>query len=91
MATIWIPSQLRGLCGGTDRLDLPADTLDELFRAVDKRCPGFYDRVVEDGRVRGELAVAIDSEAMAYPLFQALTAHADVAIVPAIGGGSLQP
>lgn len=89
MAEIWIPTQLRGLCGGTDRLQVDAQTLDDLLRAVDARCPGFYARVVEDGHVRGELAVAINGEAMAYPLGEPIPAGAEVAIVPAIGGGAV--
>lgn len=84
---IWIPTQLRGLCGGTDRLRVAAQTLGELLHAVDGRCPGFYDRVVEGGQVRGELAIAINGEAMAYPLHEPLRPGAEVAIVPAIGGG----
>ena len=87
MATVYVPTLFRDLCAGATRLDLPADTLDALLRAIDLRCPGFYSKVVEDGRIRPELAVAIDGEAARYALWEPIAATADVTIVPAIGGG----
>jgi molybdopterin converting factor small subunit len=87
MAKVSVPTLLRPLCDGRRTLEVPASTLEQLLRALDVECPGFYDRVVEDGAVRPELAVAIDSEAAAYPLFEPLRPDAEVTIVPAIGGG----
>lgn len=87
MAIVFVPTLLRPLCDGASRLELPAATLAELLRRLDERCPGFFDRVVENGRVRPELAVAIDGEAMSYPLTEPLRPDADVTILPAIGGG----
>lgn len=87
MAIVFVPAPLRGLCAGADRLDVPATTLGELFDEMDRRCPGFLDRVVGDGRVRPELAIAIDGEAGLYALQQPLRPAAEVAIIPAIGGG----
>ena len=88
MAIVHIPTTFRTLCAGLGRVDVAAATLGELLRALDGQCPGFYARVVEDGRVRPELAVAIDGEAMNYPLHEPLRPDADVTIVPAIGGGA---
>ena len=72
MATVWIPSLLRPLCDNQSKLDVPAETLEALLRGLDAACPGFYDRVVENGRLRPELAVAIDGEAHSYPLHERL-------------------
>ncbi len=88
MATVWIPSLLRPLCDNQSKLDVPAETLEALLRGLDAACPGFYDRVVENGRLRPELAVAIDGEAHSYPLHERLRPQADIAIVPSIGGGA---
>lgn len=88
MASVYIPAPLRDLCAGASRLELTASTLDQLLRALDERCPGFYARIVEDGAIRPELAVAIDGEAANYPLGERLHAAADVTIVPAISGGA---
>ncbi len=88
METVWIPSLLRPLCDNQSKLDVPAETLEALLRGLDAACPGFYDRVVENGRLRPELAVAIDGEAHSYPLHERLRPQADIAIVPSIGGGA---
>lgn len=87
MATAWIPALLRPLCGGDAKVEVEASTLDELLRALDEKCAGLYDRVVENGRLRPELAVAIDGEAESFPLWEKLKPNADVTILPAIGGG----
>ena len=87
MAVVYVPTLFRTLCGGANRLELPGTTLDEVLRAVDVRCPGFYAKVVADGRVRPELAVAIDGEAANYPLYEPIGPGTEVTIVPAIAGG----
>lgn len=87
MAILHVPALLRPLCGGSDRLELAATTLEELLRAADERCPGLYQRVVVDGALRPELAVAIDGEMQSFALYEPLHPAADVSIVPAIGGG----
>jgi sulfur-carrier protein len=84
---VFIPSLLRDLCAGSNKLELEATSVDELLRALDLRCPGFYARVVEDGRVRPELAFAIDGEIVPLALHDRLAANAEITIVPAIGGG----
>ena len=87
MANVWIPAPLRSLCGGAGTLEVDGATLGEVLRALEVRCPGFLERVVEDGRLRPELAVAIDGEAQSFALQQEVRADADIAIIPAISGG----
>jgi molybdopterin synthase sulfur carrier subunit len=87
MARVVIPAALRNLCGGSQELDVPAATVEQLLRAVDARCPGFYARVVEGGRLRPELAFAVDGEIVPLALHDALGPAAEVTIVPALGGG----
>jgi sulfur-carrier protein len=90
MPIVWVPSLLRPLCGGATSLEVPGATLGDVLRALDLRCPGFYERVVENGAVRPELAVAIGGEAQSYPLHEPVPEGAEVAILPAIGGGSVK-
>ncbi|MGI8926824.1 MAG: MoaD/ThiS family protein [Tepidiformaceae bacterium] len=88
MPSVWIPSLLRPLCAGARRLEVPGTTLGEVLLALDSRCPGFYDRVVASGRVRPELAIALDGEVLSLPLHEPLLPGAELTIVPAIGGGA---
>jgi molybdopterin converting factor small subunit len=87
MPTAIIPALLRPLCAGVSQLEVQGATLGEVLRALDVRCPGFYDRVVEGGQLRPELAVAIDGEAGSFPLHEPLPAGAELTILPAISGG----
>jgi molybdopterin converting factor small subunit len=87
MATVIVPALLRDLCEGSSKLELDGATLEQLLRAVDTRCPGFYDRVVEHGQMRPELALAMDGEILRLALHDAIAPNAEIAIVPAIGGG----
>lgn len=87
MATVIIPAPLRAFCAGAGKLDVPGATLGEVLREIDTRCPGFYDRVVDAGRLRPELAFALDGEVVSLGLHHPLAPGAEIAIVPAIGGG----
>jgi hypothetical protein len=58
-----------------------------MLRTLDARCPGFFDRVVENGRVRPELMFALDGEVIPLALHDTLAPNAEIAIVPAIAGG----
>jgi molybdopterin converting factor small subunit len=87
MPRVYIPATLRDLCGGAQAIEVQASTIDELLRQVDARCPGFYARVVQEGRLRPELAFAIDGEVVALALHDAIAPGAELTIVPALGGG----
>jgi molybdopterin converting factor small subunit len=89
MPTAIIPALLRPLCAGAPRLEVDGATLGDVLRALDLRCPGLYDRVVENGHLRPELAVAIDGEAGSFPLHEPLASTAELTILPAISGGSM--
>ncbi|MGE3073974.1 MAG: MoaD/ThiS family protein [Dehalococcoidia bacterium] len=88
MALVIIPATLRDFCAGASKLEVLGATVGEVLRAVDAQCPGFYDRVVEENRrLRPELAFAINGEVYPLALHDALAPNAEIAIVPALGGG----
>lgn len=87
MVSVVIPALLRGMCGGVPQLDVPGATIGAVLRELDVRCPGIYERLVEDGRLRPELAFAVDGEVVGLALHDAVALDAEIAIVPAIGGG----
>lgn len=87
MPNVIIPTPLRDLCAGAAHLDVPGATIGDVLREMDSRCPGFYARVVENGRVRPELAIAINGEMESAQLHDPISASAEIAIVPAIAGG----
>ena len=56
------------------------DQLEELY-------PGIKDRLVEDGQLRPNLAVAIDGDVAIMGLLQKVGENSEVHFIPAIGGG----
>jgi molybdopterin converting factor small subunit len=87
MIAIVIPALLQPLCDGRRRVEVEAATLGEALRALDALCPGTYDRLVEDGRVVPQLAIAVNGEVYQMPLHERLKPGTELTIVPAIGGG----
>lgn len=87
MVKVVIPALLESLCSGQRKLEVAAATLGETLRKLDEHCPGIYDRIVEDGRVRPQLAIAVNGEVYQMPLHERLKPDTELTIVPAIGGG----
>jgi sulfur-carrier protein len=87
MVVIAIPALLQPLCNGSNRVEVEASTLGEALTALDGICPGFYERVVEDGRVRPQLAIAVNGEVYQMPLHERLAPGTELTVVPALGGG----
>lgn len=89
MAVVIVPATLRDFCSGASKLEVAGATIEEVLRAVDERCPGLYSRVVEGQRLRPELAFALNGEVVSLALHDTVALDTEIAIVPALGGGSL--
>ena len=55
-----MPTQMRYLTGGRDRAPAGGRTLSQVLYALDADRPGMQARIVANGTIRPELAVAID-------------------------------
>ncbi len=88
MAVVFIPALLRTYTGGQPRVTVPGATLAEVFAALERDFPGIGGRIVDSGRVRPEIAVAIDSEPAGAGLLSPVGTGSEVYLLPAIGGGS---
>lgn len=87
MATVWVPSLLRGLCEGAPQVDVAGANLAELLDNLERRCPGIAQRLLVDGQVRHDLAIFVDGEE-AGTLAVAVRPDSEVNILPAMAGGS---
>jgi molybdopterin converting factor small subunit len=86
MATVWVPSLLRPLCGGAHTVAATGATLADVIDDLDARYPGVAARLVDAGRLRPGLAVWIDGDE-ADSLRATVAPTSEVQIVPAIAGG----
>lgn len=87
MALVFIPSQLRRLTGGRDRVVAAGGSLGALIEALDASFPGFRARVLDGDDLIPSLAVSIDGDLVSDGLHAAVRADSEVHFVPALGGG----
>ena len=89
MPVLIVPASLREASNGKDRFDVPGRTLREVFNAIRKEAPELYARVVEDGEMRLDIAVAIDGSILEETgLYIDVAEDAEIYLVPPIGGGA---
>ena len=87
MAKVFIPTMLQSMTGGVKQVDLEARTVRQVVDRLDELYPGMKDRLVEDGSIRPNLAVAIDGEVARMGLLEKVGDSTEVHFVPAVGGG----
>ena len=87
MAKIFIPTMLQSLTAGTKQVDLQARNVRQVIEQLDEMYPGIKDRLVEDGEIRPNLAIAIDGDVAIMGLLEKVGENSEVHFVPAIGGG----
>ena len=86
MAVVWIPSLLRPLAGGASTVSAAGATLRDVIDELDRQHPGLRDRLIENGVIRSEFALAVGSEEVS-DLNAAVGDDTEVHILPAIAGG----
>ena len=87
MTTVFIPTMLQPIAGGVKQVDLEARNVRQVIDRLDQLYPGMKDRLTEEGKIRPNLAVAIDGEIARMGLLEKVNENSEVHFVPAIGGG----
>lgn len=88
--TVRIPTQLRPLTGGLNRVEVKAGTVGEIIDALESAHPGFVERLLDEGGiVRRYVNLFVDDEdirfvdGLATPVKDGQT----LSVVPAVAGG----
>ena len=88
MAVVFVPSLLRKLTGGAERVTVPGATLRQLIRNLEEAYPGMAQSLLDDsGQLQAGIAVAIDGETNHMGLLEHLREDSEIHFIPAIGGG----
>ena len=87
MAKIFIPTMLQSLTAGVKQVDLNARNVRQIIERLEELYPGMKDRLVEDGEIRPNLAIAIDGDVAIMGMLEKVEENSEVHFVPAIGGG----
>ena len=87
MARVFIPTMLQSMTGGVKQVDFQASTVRQVIDQLDRLFPGMKDRLVEEGRIRPNLAVAVDGDVARLGLLEKVGENSEVHFVLAISGG----
>ena len=88
MAIVFIPSLMRDLTGGADKVTVEGATLRQVINALEAAHPGMKERLMDaEGRIQEGLAVAIDGETTHLGLIEPVKEMSEIHFIPAIGGG----
>jgi molybdopterin synthase sulfur carrier subunit len=88
LATVWVPSLMRDLTGGADRVDVPGRTVRQVIESLEAAYPGIKDRLVEDDRLKPSIGVAVDGVMTRLGVRQPVGETSEVHFLPAVSGGA---
>lgn len=84
---VWIPPLHRDLTQGVEVVKISGETVGELIANLDAKFPGMAARLLDNGRIRPYISVAINGVISSRGLHQKLREPSEVHFVPALGGG----
>ena len=87
MAIVHIPTQLRTLTGGVERVAAQGASLRQIIAALDEAHPGLAARLVNGDGISPGLAVSIDGAFTNRGLLAKVGPDSEIHFMPAIGGG----
>ena len=88
MVTVFVPTMLLALTYGVKQVNVEASNVRQVIDRLDEAFPGIKERLVDEGQIRSNLAVAIDGEVARLGLMEKVQTSSEVHFVPAIAGGS---
>ena len=88
MATVFIPSLMQKLSDGNSKVEVEGSSVRQIVNNLEAQYPGFKDRLVEDGRIKGNISVAIDGEITPLGILEKVGENSEVHFLPALGGGA---
>ena len=89
MATVFIPTMLQNLAGGVKQVDIQGTNVRQILDRLEEQYPGMKASLMEEGRIRRNLSVAIDGEISRMGLLEKVGESSEVHFIPAIGGGRM--
>lgn len=87
MPVVYIPTLMRDLTGGAEKVTVEGSTLRQVVNDLESRYPGARSRLCKEDRIRPDVAVAVDGEITRQGMLQAVRPDSEVHFVPAVSGG----
>jgi molybdopterin synthase sulfur carrier subunit len=87
MAVVWIPSLMRDLTGGQERVRVPGKTVGQVLAALEEAHPGVKGRLCEGERLAPTIMVSVDGKIARLGLLEPVREQSEIRFLPAIAGG----
>ena len=87
MPKVFVPTMLQSATGGVKAVEVDARNVRQAIEQLDEKFPGIAARLIADGDILPNLAVAVDGEVARMGLLERVGPAAEIHFVPAIGGG----
>ena len=87
MATVFIPSLLRDLTGGKDRVEVEGRTVRQIVANLETAYPGMRERLVDGDTLSPRVQVSVDGHVSRLGLLERVGETSEVHFIPAIAGG----
>ncbi len=87
MAIAWIPSLMRDLTSGRQRVEIEGNSVGEIIAALDRIYPGIDEGLCEGKRLRASIQVSVDGRIASMGLSEPVDETSEVHFLPAISGG----
>ena len=78
---------MQELSNGEQRVNVQGNNVRQVIDNLDAVYPGFKERLIEDGRVKPNISVAIDGEITPLGMIEKVKEDSEVHFLPAISGG----
>ena len=87
MTTVRIPQPMQVYTKNMDVVHAEGKNVRQLINALEKIYPGMKDALVEDDKLKPDVAVMLDGKITQLGLLQPLSEENEVIFIPAISGG----
>jgi molybdopterin converting factor small subunit len=87
MALVFLSAMLQPLTGGVSQVRVAGRTIRAIINNLEERFPGVKERLLQDGDLRPDIAVAIDGEMGLDGLAEQVGEDSEVHFIPPISGG----
>ena len=87
MATAIIPSLMRKLTGGRERVTVSGKNLREAIADLDRQFPGIASQLLDDSDIKASIAVSIDGEVCPNGVLDTIRENSEIHFMPQISGG----
>jgi molybdopterin converting factor small subunit len=91
VAIVFIPASLAGLAGGRSTVEVDGSNVREIVDRLEQSYPGIRERLLDNGRLRTNISVAVDGEVSPLGLLERVSPRSEVHFVAAISGGAQPP